>query len=63
MYLVAAADVGGLMFTPHRAAVIDLSAANATLELRMDVVLGYPALRQAGWVFDFPARTWSVTRP
>jgi hypothetical protein len=28
----------------------------------MDLILGYPTIRQADWLFDFPARRWAVTR-
>ncbi|AEV86634.1 hypothetical protein ACWT_5617 [Actinoplanes sp. SE50] len=55
-YWMAAARIGGRMFAPHRAVAYDMPAG---LD-RVDLVLGYPALRQAVWVFDFPARRWSV---
>jgi hypothetical protein len=29
----------------------------------MDMILGYPALREADWLFGFPARRWALTRP
>lgn len=53
--------IGGRPFSPHKAAVVDLSAANATLERPMDLILGYPTLSQADWLFDFPARKWALT--
>jgi hypothetical protein len=53
--------IGQRSFGPHKAAVVDLSAANATLERPMDLILGYPTLSQADWLFDFPARTWALT--
>jgi predicted aspartyl protease len=61
--LVAQAVIGGRSFGRHKAAVVDLSQANSTLELPMDVILGYPALRQADWLFDFPASRWTVMGP
>jgi len=27
----------------------------------MDLILGYPTIRQADWLFDFPAARWAVT--
>jgi hypothetical protein len=27
----------------------------------MDLILGYPTIRQADWLFDFPARRWTLT--
>ncbi len=41
--------------------MVDLSAANATLDRPMDLILGYPTWSQADWLFDFPARMWAVT--
>jgi hypothetical protein len=38
-----------------------LSAANATLERPMDLILGYPTWSQADWLFDFPSRKWALT--
>ncbi len=58
---VSGAVIGQRSFAPHKAAVVDLSAANATLERPMDLILGYPTWRQADWLFDFPARTWALT--
>jgi gag-polyprotein putative aspartyl protease len=58
---VSGAVIGQRSFGPHKAAVVDLSAANATLERPMELILGYPTLSQADWVFDFPARKWALT--
>jgi hypothetical protein len=33
---------------------------NRGLTCPTDVVLGYPLLRQANWLFDFPARRWAA---
>lgn len=61
--LVAEAVIGGRSFASHKAAVVDLTQANSTIELPMDLILGYPALRQADWLFDFPARRWMAMDP
>jgi len=58
---VSGAVIGQRSFGPHKAAVVDLSAANATLERPMDLILGYPTLSQADWLFDFPAGKWTLT--
>ena len=59
--LLAEAVIGGRPFGEHHAAVVDLSRANSAIELPMDLILGYPTLRQADWLFDFPARRWTIT--
>jgi len=58
---VSGAVIGQRSFARHKAAVVDLSAVNATLERPMDLILGYPTLSQADWLFDFPARKWTLT--
>jgi predicted aspartyl protease len=55
--------IGGQQFAPHKVAAIDLSAVNADARQPMDLILGYPAIRQADWLFDFPSRRWAITRP
>jgi hypothetical protein len=55
-YLVSQTWIGNMTFAPHRAAIVDLPRDGG----RMDMILGYPALRQAVWVFDFPARRWAL---
>jgi len=59
LVLIAAAIIGGRPFGRHRAAVVDLSHASSTT----DLILGYPTLRQADWLFDFPANRWTVLDP
>lgn len=53
--------IGQRAFGGHQAVAVDLSGVNATLEYPMDLILGYPTIRQAGWLFDFPARQWALT--
>jgi hypothetical protein len=57
-FLMAAPLIGRARFARHKVAVVDLSRVNATLDLPMDLILGYPTLRQANWLFDFPAGRW-----
>lgn len=61
-YLVAAFEVGGVLIDSHCVAGVDLSFANKKTARRTDLILGFPALRQAIWLFDFKGRRWSVKR-
>lgn len=61
LLLMAGPVIGGRRFARHKAAAVDLAPVNSTLEYPMDLILGYPALRQAGWLFDFPGRRWGFT--
>jgi hypothetical protein len=56
LFLMASTIIGHHEFPPHKVAGVDLSQVNSTTEMPMDVILGYSTLRQAHWVFDFPAR-------
>ena len=60
---VAASIAGGFPLAAHLAAVLDLGPTNPADGPRTDVILGYPALSQADWDLDFPARRWSARRP
>jgi len=62
IFLMAGPMIGGALFARHKVAMVDLSLANAHLDQPMDLILGYTTLRQADWLFDFPARRWAVTR-
>lgn len=53
--------IGHRAFTAHSAVAVDLSGVNAGLEYPMDFILGYPTLRQADWLFDFPSKRWALT--
>ena len=52
--------IGQRAFGSHKAVAVDLSGVNSTLDYPMDLILGYPTIRQADWLFDFPARRWAV---
>lgn len=62
-FLMAGATIGTVKFAPHKVAAVDLSYANANanLDRPMDLILGYTTLRQANWLFDFPAQRWGIT--
>ena len=53
--------IGHRAFDGHNVVAVDLSGVNAGVEYPMDLILGYPTLRQADWLFDFPARRWALT--
>jgi predicted aspartyl protease len=59
--LMAGPVIGQRAFADHRAVAVNLSGANSTTDYPMDLILGYPTLRQADWLFDFPAQRWTLT--
>ncbi len=61
-FTMAATRIGGHDFPPLRVAGVDLAAVNATLEVPMDLILGYTTLSGAHWLFDFPNRRWMITQ-
>ena len=61
MFVMADSRIDGHLFPPHRVAAVDLSAVNATLEVPMDLILGYNLYHQANWLFDFPRRRWAIS--
>ncbi|MGI8880076.1 MAG: retropepsin-like aspartic protease [Jatrophihabitans sp.] len=58
-YLMTGATIGEVMFAAHLVAVVDLPQTAGMP--RMDLILGYPTLSQANWVFDFPANRWDLS--
>jgi len=62
-WTVDGCTIGGHQFPPHKVAVVDLSIANAELDIPMDMILGYTTLRHADWLFDFANKRWTITRP
>jgi hypothetical protein len=46
----------------HRSRRPVLSQVNSTLDKPMDLILGYPTILLADWLFDFPARRWTVKK-
>ncbi|GIH06521.1 hypothetical protein Rhe02_45880 [Rhizocola hellebori] len=57
MYRMAAATVGGITLAAHTVAAVPLPQD----PMPMDLVLGYPALRQYNWTMDFPHNRWDAT--
>jgi hypothetical protein len=58
---MAGPEIGGRIFHRHLVVAVDLAPLNSTLDMPLDLIIGYPTIRQADWFFDFPARRWSVT--
>ena len=61
LLLMAGPVIGGRSFASHKAVAVDLSGVNSAADQPMDLILGYPTIRQADWLFDFPARRWTLT--
>jgi predicted aspartyl protease len=54
--------IGQYAFSEHKAVAVDLSQVNSTLDKPMDLILGYPTILLGDWLFDFPARRWTVQK-
>jgi Aspartyl protease len=61
LLLMAESIIGRRAFGRHKAVAVDLSPVNSAADFPMDLILGYPTLRQADWLFGFPARRWTLT--
>jgi predicted aspartyl protease len=59
--LMAGPVIGPRAFTRHQVVAADLSAVNRSAEHPIDFIVGYPTMRQADWLFDFPAKRWALT--
>jgi hypothetical protein len=62
-FMLAGPRIAGIELPPSKVAVIDMSPMNRELEFPLDLIIGYPLLRQANWLFDFPARRWAAPEP
>lgn len=61
LLLMAGPVIGQHAFGRNKAVAADLAQVNATLDEPMDLILGYPLICQADWLFDFPAGRWTAT--
>lgn len=61
MFVMSETVIGTQVFAPRRVAGVDLSQVNATIEMPMNLILGYNTLSQANWLFDFPRRRFAIT--
>ncbi len=62
MFTMASTIIGNMEFTPLKVAGVDLSHLNSTIEVPMDVILGYNTLSKANWLFDFPRKKWTILK-
>src|SRR5215216_273616 len=62
MFTMREVRIGNYFFPSQRVARVNLSQVNATIEIPMDLILGYPALSKANWLFDFPRKRWAITK-
>ncbi len=62
MFNMATTHIGRHQFPPHQVAGVDLSHVNSTIEVPMDLILGYSTLSRANWLLDFPRRRWAISR-
>lgn len=62
MFIVSRMSIDNHVLPPHRVAGVDLSHVNSTIEVRMDMLLGYSTLSKANWLFDFPRKRWAITK-
>lgn len=53
-------QIAGMSFSSHPVVAVDLSRIRSSATIPMDFILGYPTLRQAIWLFDFPRRKWKI---
>ncbi|HYP39918.1 MAG TPA: hypothetical protein VEX13_06120 [Chloroflexia bacterium] len=62
MFIMAATIIGNHEFPPLKVAGVDLSQVNSTIDIPMDLILGYNTLSKANWFFDFPGKKWAITK-
>jgi hypothetical protein len=61
MMTMSGPQILGREFTSSVVAVVDLAAANRTIQRKMDLILGWPILRQANWIIDHANRLAGLT--
>ena len=61
LLLMAGPTIGQHAFGRHKVVAVDLSQLNSTLASPLDLILGYPTIRLADWLMDFPAGRWTIT--
>lgn len=63
IWTLAGPSIEDLNFAAHTAAVVDLGFVNAGADHHVDLIVGYPLLRQATWTLDLTEGTWSARLP
>lgn len=62
IFMMNGLTIAGRKFQPLKVAALEFSNSHPRVENPLNVVLGYSALRQANWLFDFPRRRWAITK-
>lgn len=60
MFIMTATIIDNMKFAPLKVAGVDLSHLNSTIEVPMDMILGYNTLNKANWLFDFSHKKWAI---
>jgi predicted aspartyl protease len=63
IWTISGPSIDDLHFAPHTAAVVDLGFINADARDPVDLIVGYPLLRQTVWTLNLPEGTWSAGLP
>jgi hypothetical protein len=62
MFIMSRTVIGKQVFPPHKVAGVDLLQVNATVEMPMNLIVGYSTYRKADWLFDFPHKRWVISK-
>ena len=60
MFTMTSIQIGDHMFPSLKVAGVDLSILNSTIDVPMNLILGYNLFNKANWIFDFPRRKWAI---
>jgi hypothetical protein len=61
-FWIAGPAIGGAKFRRFKVAAADLARLSDDHDRPIDLILGYTALRQSNWLFDFPTQRWRLSR-
>lgn len=62
IFMMDGLTVAHRKFRPLKVAAVEFSKSHPRVEDQLDIVLGYSALRQADWLFDFSNCKWAITK-
>lgn len=61
-YLMSSTRIGSWTFPPSEVVGVDFFHLNSSAEIPMTIILGYTIFQNANWLFDFPAKQWTITK-
>lgn len=61
-YIMSGLKISGREFQPMKVAAIPFSISQDKVENPINIILGYPTLKQANWIFDFPNKKWGIIK-